>query len=87
MMTSRGVDLKRNTPLAIEGEKDIGRLFREGKPIDDAMNAAVREVVLRHRQLGLPLAVWRDGKVVWISPEEACAGEAPPRASGDSGGT
>lgn len=56
--------------MATEGEKDIGRLFREGKPIDDAMNAAVREVVLRHKQMGMPLVVWRDGKVVWIPPEE-----------------
>jgi len=73
--------------MATEGPKDILQLFREGKPIDDAMNAAVRDVVLRHKQMGLPLAVWRDGKVVWISPEEASAGEARPQASGDSGGT
>ncbi len=63
--------------MAIESEKDISRLLREGKPIDDAMNAAVREVVLRHKQLGLPLVVWRDGKVVWIPAEEISADEAP----------
>jgi hypothetical protein len=73
--------------VAIEREKDISRLFREGKPIDDAMNAAVRQVVLLHEQLGLPLAVWRDGKVVWISPEEASAGDAPPQVPGNSGET
>lgn len=73
--------------MAVEGPKDILQLFREGTPIDDAMNAAVRQVVLRHKQLGLPLAVWRDGKVVWISPEEASAGDAPrhaPRTSGET---
>lgn len=65
-----GAELKKSTPVATEGEKDIARLFREGKPIDDAMNAAVREVVLRHKQLGMPLVVWRDGKCVWIPPEQ-----------------
>ena len=49
---------------------DIGRLFREGTAIDAAMNAAVREAVFQHKQKGLPLAVWRDGKVAWIPPEE-----------------
>jgi hypothetical protein len=53
-----------------DSPKDISRLFREGTPIDEAMSAAVREAVLRHKQLGLPLVVWRDGKTVWIPPEE-----------------
>jgi hypothetical protein len=50
--------------------KDISRLFREGAPIDEAMSAAVRESVLRHKQLGQPLVVWRDGKTVLIPPDE-----------------
>ncbi len=49
---------------------DVGRLFREGTEIDAAMNAAVREAILQHKQKGLPLAVWRDGKVAWVSPAE-----------------
>ena len=49
---------------------DIGRLFRDGTAIDAAMTAAVREAVLQHKQKGMPLAVWRDGKVAWIPPEE-----------------
>jgi hypothetical protein len=51
-------------------EVDIGRLFREGTAIDAAMNAAAREAVLQHKQKGLPMVVWRDGKVAWIPPEE-----------------
>ena len=53
-----------------DSPKDIARLFREGTAIDEAMSAAVREAVLRHKQLGLPLVVWRDGKTVLIPPEE-----------------
>jgi hypothetical protein len=49
---------------------DIGRLFREGTAIDAAMNAAAREAVLQHKQKGLPIVVWRDGKVVWIPASE-----------------
>ncbi len=40
-----------------------------------AMRKAVREAVRRHKLLGYPIAVGRDGKVVWIPPEEI---EVPP---------
>jgi hypothetical protein len=51
-------------------KKDIARIFRERILIDQAIAAAAREAVLRHRQMGLPLVVWRDGRVVLSSPEE-----------------
>ena len=41
-----------------------------GPVIAQAMNAAVRDAVLQHKQKGLPIVVWRDGKVAWIPPEE-----------------
>jgi hypothetical protein len=53
------------------GRKDICKIFREGRLIDEAMNAAVRDAVQLHKEKGLPLVVWRDGKAVWISAEEA----------------
>ena len=34
------------------------------------MRAAVREAVLAHKRAGNPIAEWRDGRVVWIPPEE-----------------
>ena len=51
-------------------QKDIARLFREGTPIDEALNAAVREAVKRHKQQGQPLVVCRNGQTVLIAPEE-----------------
>jgi len=51
--------------------KDIGQIFREGTLIDEAMNLAVRDAVQLHKEKGLPMVVWRDGKIVWITPEEA----------------
>ena len=37
----------------------------------EAMCAAVDKVIEEHRQRGRPLAIWRDGKVVMLPPEEA----------------
>ena len=48
---------------------DIGALFREGVPIDRALGRAVREALRLHKKLGNPIAVWKDGQVVWIPPE------------------
>jgi hypothetical protein len=56
--------------MAGERTRNISQLFDDGAAIGQAMNAAVREAVLQHKQKGLPLAVWRDGKVAWIPAEE-----------------
>jgi hypothetical protein len=34
-----------------------------------AMRRGVREALARHRETGNPVAVWRDGRVVWIPAE------------------
>ena len=36
-----------------------------------ALKEAVREVIEQHKKSGRPLAVWKNGKVVQISAEEA----------------
>ncbi len=52
--------------MANEPEKDIGRMFRERKAIDEALNAAAREAVKRHRQQGQSLVVCRNGQTVLV---------------------
>lgn len=49
---------------------DIDELFRDGRAIDEALRQAVRKALLRHKQMGLPVVSWENGKVVWIPPEE-----------------
>lgn len=48
----------------------IQEIFTEGTSIDRAARKAVRDAIRRHKLLGNPVAVWRDGKVVWVQPEE-----------------
>lgn len=47
-------------------QKDITAIFREGTLIDRALAAGVQEAIRRHRQAGVPMAMWRDGKTVWV---------------------
>ncbi len=56
--------------MTSEGRKDISQLFREGTAIDAAIAAAAEDAVLRHKQSGQPLVIWREGKSVLVPPEE-----------------
>jgi hypothetical protein len=38
--------------------------------IERALRAAVRDALLRHKRDGDPIAVWREGRVVWLQPDE-----------------
>ena len=43
-----------------------------------ALREAVAEVRARHKRMGIPLAVWEDGKVVLIPPEQITVGDIDP---------
>lgn len=53
-----------------KNKKEIDDIFREGTLIDKALKEGVREALIRHKQTSNPIVVWRDGKVVWLMPEE-----------------
>lgn len=55
---------------ANRGGKDVDRIFVEGVLVDRAVRDAVREAIRRHRQAGQPMAVWEDGKLVWVDAAE-----------------
>lgn len=42
---------------------DIPRILK-------ALRQAVREALQRHKLAGNPVPVWREGRVVWIQPED-----------------
>ena len=58
-------------PMKAEATKDLSRIFvEEGHVIDEALKKGVREALLRHKREGLPVVIYRDGKAVWIMPDE-----------------
>jgi hypothetical protein len=54
---------------------DAAAILRDGDAIDRAIVAAHRQVILRHRQMGTVLAIWREGRVIEVAPESL---ELPP---------
>ena len=35
-----------------------------------ALRQAVQEALLSHKRAGNPVATWKDGRVVWVQPED-----------------
>ncbi|MBI4493233.1 MAG: hypothetical protein HY690_10630 [Chloroflexi bacterium] len=63
-------------PSPVDRVQDIPRILK-------AMREAVREALLRHKRLGNPVAVWQDGRVVWLSPEEIPTEFVEPTSEGE----
>jgi hypothetical protein len=38
--------------------------------VEHAIRESVRDAVRLHKRAGQPMVVWRDGRVVWLSPDE-----------------
>jgi len=48
--------------------KDPERAFWAG--VEDALIRGAWKALEDHKRAGLPLVIWRDEKVTWVSPEE-----------------
>jgi len=57
--------------MKAEATKDLDRIFiEEGDLITESIRKGARDAILRHKQAGLPVVVYRDGKIAWIDPSE-----------------
>ena len=45
--------------------------------IEQAIRAAVRDALLRHKRDGDPVAVWREGRVAWLQPDDIPVSQEP----------
>ncbi len=46
----------------------------DGARLDQALVRAVRRDMAMHKRLGLPIAVWQDGKAVWLPADQIPVG-------------
>ena len=49
---------------------DISEILKDNEKLMTAVNQAVHNTLRVHKLLGQPVVVWKDGKVVWVPPEE-----------------
>ena len=54
----------------IEEARNIGKLLGDRAVLDAALKDGAREALRVHREGGLPLAIWRNGRTEWVTPDE-----------------
>ena len=48
----------------------LGDRLADGRLIERALGMAVSAALEQHKRAGNPVAEWRDGKVIWVAPED-----------------
>jgi hypothetical protein len=56
--------------MSADEPKDIEAIMLDGHRVHRALREAWVKDLIRHKRLGTPIVVWRDGQVVWIPAEE-----------------
>ena len=51
-------------------EDKITKFFQNPTNVAQALQLGIKDALLKHKQAGNPVCEWKDGKVVWISPEK-----------------
>jgi hypothetical protein len=76
--------------MADQPAKTVAELFADNELITSAVQKAAREAVLRAAREGLSVPTIREGKVVWLTPQEVLAqfgnvqeGTSPPAPQGE----
>ena len=59
-------------------------VFEDDEKISQSMGRAVQNALRMHKLLGQPIVIWRDGKVVWVPPEEIELEEESHKKNGKS---
>lgn len=58
------------SPVRIVSEVDADSRFSSDEVVDPLIRTAMRRAVAEHKRRGNPIAIWKDGRVVQIPPEE-----------------
>lgn len=56
--------------MKVEKSEALKSLMLETDLVEHAIHRAAVRAIDRHKRLGQPIVVWREGKVVWIPAEE-----------------
>jgi hypothetical protein len=51
-------------------KKDLDQIFRDGKAIQEAVGRAYRKAVRQHRQNGVPMVFWENGKIIEVPADQ-----------------
>lgn len=50
-------------------EVNIPKILEDQDRVVKAIQKGIKDALLKHKQAGNPVCGWKDGKVIWVSPE------------------
>lgn len=50
--------------------RDLEQILADKTRVEAAMRTAIQKALTLHKKAHNPIAVWRDGGVVWLRPED-----------------
>jgi hypothetical protein len=56
-------------------EDNISKILNDPSKVTQIIQSGIRDALLKHKQAGNQICVWRDNKVVWIPPEQIVINE------------
>lgn len=56
-------------------EDQISKIFNDTEKMRLIIQSAINDALLKHKLAGNPVCEFRDGKVVWIKPEDIVIGK------------
>lgn len=56
-------------------EDNISKVLNDPSKVTQIIQSGIRDALLKHKQAGNQICVWRDNKVVWIPPEKIVINE------------
>ncbi|OGV35500.1 MAG: hypothetical protein A3E88_05195 [Legionellales bacterium RIFCSPHIGHO2_12_FULL_35_11] len=56
-------------------DDNISKVLNDPSKVTQIIQAGIRDALLKHKQAGNQICVWRDNKVVWIPAEKIIINE------------
>jgi hypothetical protein len=56
--------------MTSDGHRPTIEMIRNSDLTLEGIQEAVHDTFREHKLLGLPIAIWKDGKAVWLQPED-----------------
>ena len=53
-----------------ENNDRISQIMNDGEKVQQIIQSAINDALLKHKQAGNPVCELRNGKVVWIKPQD-----------------
>lgn len=53
-----------------KSEDKISQIMNDSKRVRDIIQSGINVALLQHKRADNPVCEWKDGKVVWVQPED-----------------